>query len=259
VLTYDLEGDGPAVVFLHAGIADRRMWGPQWTSFGQGRRRVRCDLAGFGSSPLDRLPVTNARDVIELMDALGVISATLVGASIGGRIALEVAVARPGLVNALVLAAPGLPGGGRSAASEAYGAAEDDAVARGDLEAAVEINLRFWVDGPRRPATAVDPAFRARAAAMLRRVLELQAPHWDRLDEDLLVPDVADRLGEIRAPALVLVGDEDIDDMQRNAERIAAGIPRARLEPIAGAAHLPSLERPGAFDGRALTFLAALR
>lgn len=247
------------MVFIHAGIADRRMWEPQWASFGPGRRLLRCDLAGFGDSPLERLPVANARDVVELMEALGVESATLVGASIGGRVALEIAVARPGLVGALVLAAPGLPGGGRSAAVEAYAAAEDDAVARGDLAAAAEVNLRFWVDGPRRTAAAVDPAFRARAAVMLRRALELQAPHWDQLDEDLLVPDVADRLGEVRAPALVLVGDADIDDMQRNAERIAAAIPRARLEPIADAAHLPSLERPGAFDGRALTFLAGLR
>jgi 3-oxoadipate enol-lactonase len=167
------------------------------------------------------------------------------------------AVARPDLVSALVLAGPGLPGGLASAGVEAYAGAENEAVARGDLEAATEINLRFWVDGPRRAASDVEPAVRAAAASMLRRLLELQVPHWESLDEELLVPGIADRLHEVRVPVLVLVGDEDIDDMQRVGERIAAGVPEGRLERIAGAAHLPSLERPGEFDERALAFLSA--
>jgi 3-oxoadipate enol-lactonase len=255
-LAHQTEGDGPTVVFLHAGIADSRMWEPQWTSFAAHYRLLRCDLPGFGRTPLDGLRVTYAQDVLDLLDGLGVTTAGLVGSSLGGRVALELAVARPDLVAKLVLVASGLPGLDWSEHVRTYGAAEDEAVARGDLEAATELNLRMWVDGPRRAAADVDPLVRAAVAEMQRRALELQAPHWEQLEEDMLVPDVAARLDEVEAPTLVVVGDEDVDDMQALARRLAAEIPTARMATIAGAAHLPSLEQPAAFDELVLGFLS---
>ena len=92
---------------------------------------------------------------------------------------------------------------------------------------------------------------------MQRHALEVQAPHWETLDEELLAPDVATRLGEIRAPTLVLVGDEDVDDMQALADRFTTEIPGARRATIAGAAHVPNLEQPArVFDALVLGFLA---
>ncbi len=91
---------------------------------------------------------------------------------------------------------------------------------------------------------------------MQRRALELQVPHWEEADEELLVPDVADRLAEVRAPTLVVVGEEDFDEMQAIGRKLAAEIPDARLETIPGAAHIPSLERPELFDPLVLGFLA---
>ena len=253
---HEVTGVGPAIVFLHEGIADSRMWEPQWTSFATRYRLLRCDFAGFGRTPIDRLPVTHAQDVVNLLDELDISSAGVVGASMGGRVALELAVARPDLVQTLVLEDAGLPGVNWSEAVRAYGAAEDKAVARGDLEAATEINLRMWVDGPRRAVADVDPEVRAAVGEMQRQALELQAPYWERLDEDPLVPDIAERLGEVQAPTLVLVGEEDVEDMHALAERFATEIPRARLARIPGAAHMPNLEQPGAFDKLVLEFLA---
>jgi 3-oxoadipate enol-lactonase len=255
-LYHEVNGAGPAIVLLHEGIADSRMWEPQWTSFATRYRLLRCDLSGFGCTPIERLPVTHAQDVVCLLDELDISSAGIVGASLGGRVALELAVARPDLVRALVLEDAGLPGVNWSEVVRAYGAAEDDAVARGDLDAATEINLRMWVDGPRRAAADVDPHVRAAVAEMQRQALELQAPYWERFDEDLLVPDIAERLGEVQASTLVLVGEEDVEDMHALAERFATEIPRARLVTIPGAAHLPNLEQPAAFNRLVLEFLA---
>ncbi len=255
-LYHEIAGAGPPVVFLHEGIADSRMWDPQWRSFAARHRLLRCDLAGFGRTPIERLPLAHARDVAGLLDGLGISSAAIVGASMGGRVALELAVARPELVRALVLEDAGLPGVAWSEAVRAYAAAEDEAVARGDLDAATEINLRMWVDGPRRAAADVDPRVRAAVGEMQRRALDLQAPHWDELDEELLIPDIAHRLGEVRAPALVLVGEEDVEDMHALAYRLAAGIPEARLATIRAAAHVPNMEQPAAFDALVLEFLA---
>jgi len=107
-LYHEVEGDGPAVVFVHEGIVDSRVWDPQWASF-EGYRRVRLDLRGFGRSPVGKLPLGHARDVIELLDALGVSGAALVAGSLGGRVALEVALERPDLVGALVLVGGAYP------------------------------------------------------------------------------------------------------------------------------------------------------
>jgi 3-oxoadipate enol-lactonase len=249
-------GAGSPIVFIHAGIADSRMWEPQWTSFATRHRLLRCDLAGFGRTPIVRLPVTHAHDVAAVLDERGIASAGVVGASLGGRVALELAVARPDLVGALVLEDAGLPGHDWAEAVRAYGVAEDEAVAHGDLEAATEANLRMWVDGPRRMPADVAPGVRAAVGEMQRRAFELQAPHWAHLDEALLVPDIAERLGEVRAPTLALVGAEDVEDMHALAERFASEIPGARRATIAGAAHLPNLEQPAAFDELVLEFLA---
>jgi pimeloyl-ACP methyl ester carboxylesterase len=162
----------------------------------------------------------------------------------------------PDIVQALVLEDASLPGLDWSEAVRAYGAAEDAAVARGDLHAATEINLRMWVDGPRRAAADVDPGVRAAVAEMQRRALDLQAPHWESFEEELLVPDVAERLGEVQIPTLALVGEEDVEDMHVLAERFANEIPQARHATIAGAAHMPNLEQPAAFDEVVLAFLA---
>jgi pimeloyl-ACP methyl ester carboxylesterase len=93
---------------------------------------------------------------------------------------------------------------------------------------------------------------------MQRRALELQAPFWEELDEQPLAPDVGSRLGEIRAPTLVIVGEEDADDIHVMADRLAREIPGARLERIADAAHVPNLERPAQFNELVLGFLAEI-
>jgi 3-oxoadipate enol-lactonase len=254
---YDIQGSGETVVLVHAGIADRRMWEPQWEAFSERHRVVRLDLAGFGETPIDHLPLTYALDVADLLDELGIGSAAFVGASLGGRVVLELALARPALVRALAVAAPGLPGLDWSQEVRDYGAAEDEAVSRGDLDRATELNLRMWVDRPGRAAGAVAPALRSSVAEMQRHALEQQAPHWTRLHEQMLAPDLGERLAEIAAPALVLCGDEDVEDMRALARRLAGEIPGAGHATISGAAHLPSLERPAAFNALVLAFLAS--
>ncbi len=232
------------------------MWEPQWAAWAGRYRLLRFDLEGFGRSPIESENLTHAGDVVELLDELGIAGAAVIGVSMGGRVALEVAVARPDLVGALVLVGAGIPGHDWSAAMDAYGEKEHELVLAGDLDAATELCMRFWVDGPRRSASDVDPAVRAAVAEMQRDALELQAPHWETVGEELLIPDVSKRLGEIDVPTLVLVGEEDVDDIQRIGNVLAERIPGARHASIPDTAHVPSLERPAQFDALVLDFLA---
>jgi 3-oxoadipate enol-lactonase len=252
-------GDGPAVVLIHAGICDSRMWEPQWAPFARDHRTIRMDLRGFGRSELTPGGYADARDLADLLGTLGVERAALVAASYGGQVAMELAVARPDLVEALVLAGASLPGHDWSAPVRAGFAEEEAAMERGDLDAAVEADLRLWVDGQGRPLEAVDPEVRERVRVMQRRAFELQLPAHqdpDRYEEEELEPGWADRLRTIWAPALVLVGEHDVADAHQLADRLARELPRATVGTVAGAAHLPSMERPADFNQRTLAFLA---
>jgi pimeloyl-ACP methyl ester carboxylesterase len=255
-LHYEIAGEGPPVVLLHEGIADSRMWEPQWTTFPPRHRTVRYDMRGFGKTLLSPGSFSHARDLAGLLEELALGPAALVGVSLGGRVALEVAVARPELVSALVLVGAGLPGHEWTEETQAGWAEEDAALTRGDLDAAVEVNLRMWVDGPGRSAEDVDAGVRERIGVMQRRAFELQLPLGDEAEEDLFVPDLARRLPEIRVPTLIIVGEEDRPDMHAIADRLAASIPQARRALIPATAHVPSLERPGEFDRLVLEFLS---
>jgi 3-oxoadipate enol-lactonase len=93
---------------------------------------------------------------------------------------------------------------------------------------------------------------------MQRRAHELQLP-VEEDEEELLVEDVSERLGEIKAPTLVLTGEEDRPDIQAIAERLAREIPGARRAAIANTAHVPSMERPEEFDQLVLGFLRSVQ
>jgi 3-oxoadipate enol-lactonase len=250
----EVAGEGPSLVLVHEGICDSRMWDEQWERYAESFRVLRLDLRGFGQSPLEPGPFAHARDVIETLERHGFESIALVGVSLGGRVALEVALARPELVSALVLVAPGFPGHEWSDELRAQWAKEGEAFEAGDLDGAVEVSLRTWVDGPRRSPEQVDPAVRAKVAEMQRRAYELQRDIPED-EEELLVEDLPQRLGDVQAPTLVLVGEEDQPDMHAIAERLAREIPGARSGTIPGTAHVPSMERPREFDELVLPFL----
>jgi 3-oxoadipate enol-lactonase len=253
-LYVEVAGKGPELVLLHEGICDSRMWDPQWEKYTRSHRVLRFDFRGYGRSPLEPGSYAGARDVIELLDRNGFERAALIGVSLGGRVALEVAVAQPERVSALVLVGAGLPGHAWSDEMRAMWEEEGAALRAGDLDGAVEMSLRAWVDGPRRRPEDVDPQVRARVAEMQRHAFELQR-HVDEDEEELLVEDLAQRLGEISVPTLVLTGEEDRPDIQAIADRLAREIPGARRARIANTAHVPSMERPEEFDELVLAFL----
>src|SRR2546429_8714773 len=251
---FDVHGEGPPVALVHAGIADSRMWAPQLRTFPESHRVVRVDLPGFGESPFEDDVVSFRGAIRDALDGAGVERAALVGTSLGGRAALELALDSPDRVSALVLVGPGIDDHEWSEQVERFGADEEAALERGDLEAAVTVNLRLWVAGPRRELEGVDPGLRELVTDMQRQAFRLSKGH-DDLQADRLEPPASARLGDVRVPTLVLTGDEDVEDIHAIADRLAREIPGAERATIADAAHLPSLERPDEFDRIVLGFL----
>jgi 3-oxoadipate enol-lactonase len=173
---------------------------------------------------------------------------TLIGTSLGGTTALELTLESPERVAALVLVGSGLDGHEWSEEVRAFGAEEDEALERGDLDAAVEANVKLWL------ADDVDSDVRALVADMQRKAFERQVGH--EVEMRRLDPPASERLHEVRVPTLVITGDEDVRDIHEIADKLAAEIPGAERAHIAGSGHLPSLERPDEFDRVVLAFLA---
>jgi 3-oxoadipate enol-lactonase len=251
----DLQGDGPPVVLLHAGLTDSRLWEPQLRSFAGSHSVLRVDLPGFGQSAFETNPVSFRGAVREAMDEEGIDRAALIGVSLGGNTALQLTLESPERVSALVLVGAGLPDHEWSGEVTSFFAEEDAALERGDVDAAVEANLRMWFAGPHRSLDDMEPVMRELVGAMQLQAFRQQKGH-DDVRMLRLEPSESERLREVRAPTLVVTGDEDVADIHRIADRLAAGIPGAERASIAGAAHLPSLERPEEFDRIVLGFLS---
>jgi 3-oxoadipate enol-lactonase len=246
---------GPALLLVHAGIADRRMWDDQVDPFAEaGWTVVRADLPGFGETAPPLGPVALWATLRDLLEGLGVDRAVVVGCSLGGRAAVDLTLATPERVRALVLVGSSLAGHRfqEPALFELWDQSEG-ALERGDHLEAARVEVDTWVAGMDRPPEAVDPEVR-------RRVTEMLLTAYAHGEADLEEPDppAAGRLGEITAPTLVVVGEHDRPDIRAMADALAAGIPGAERVVLDGAAHLPSMERPGEFNRVVLEFLATL-
>ena len=255
-LYHEVAGEGEPLVLLHAGLGDSRMWDGQWDAFAAGYRTMRCDLRGWGRSPIEPGRFSNARDVSELCAELGIERAAFVGISMGGTAALELALERPELVSALVLVGSGPPRSrlvGRRTSLPGRGGRGARARRRGRRD------RREPATVARRPAPRAGrrrPGARSLVTEMLRQAIANWLPVLESAEEEPFAADVSGRLGEIGCPVLVLVGEEDVEDMHRIAQRLAREIPGARHATIPNAAHLPQLERPAEFNELVLRFLA---
>lgn len=252
VLPHDEAGNGPAVVLLHAGVADRTMWAEHLEPLaGAGHRAVALGLAGFGevlAPPGEQAPWA---DVLETMDELSIERAPLVGNSFGGAVALRVATVAPDRVTALALISAPAPGLEPSAELEAAWEAEESALERGDVEAAVEAVVEAWTL-PDAPA-----ALRDRVAAMQRRTYALQGDAGEPTEAPDPVEERPDALAGLGIPALVVAGGRDKPDFRDGAAELARILPRTRYAEIADAGHLAPLETPEPFRELLLDFLAA--
>ena len=249
LLPHDEVGTGPTIVLLHAGIADRTMWAEHLVPIAAaGYRVMAMDLPGFGQAPAAPQDAP-WNDVVETLDALSVERCVLVGNSFGGAVALRVAVVAPRRVVALMVISAPPPNVAPSPELRAAWEAEESALERGDIDAAVDAVVDAWTL-PSAPA-----ALRQRVAEMQRRAFELQLAGPDATESVDPIEGPA-TLATIQVPALVVVGELDMIDFRRGAETIARHLPHANHVVIAGTKHLAPLEQPEQFRGLLLRFLS---
>jgi pimeloyl-ACP methyl ester carboxylesterase/GNAT superfamily N-acetyltransferase len=248
-LYYEVAGQGKPLVLIHGGNLDRRMWDDQFEGFAQDFKVVRYDMRGHGRSEPPGEPYYHAQDLCDLVRCLGLGRPHLVGLSLGARIAVDLAIEHPDIVDCLVLAAPGL--GGYRFARDSVGdlLLADQAVKSSDLATAVSILLenRFWKQ--------IDPELGRR----LRQMVEDHSfEGWRRPELVLeMSPPAIQRLGAVTAPTLVIVGDEDVADIRNIAGMLQKGISGAQMANLSGAGHMLNMQKPEQFNRAVRDFLSA--
>lgn len=248
---YERAGEGMPVIFLHAGVADHRMWEPQMKVFSKHFDVVAPDLRGFGKSELPPHAWSPVSDLLGLVDHLGLKPAHIVGCSMGGGIEIDFALEHPERVSKLVLVGPGVGGAEFGPKYPELFADMAAAEKSGDHRAIAEADARLWLDGPKRPRGYVKDPIR-------KLFFEMNSnfdSDWDSAPIDKIEPPAAERLHEITAPALIVVGDEDAPPIFDAVELLMEKVPHARKHVIHDAAHLPNLEHPEEFNSAVLGFL----
>lgn len=245
---YQAEGSGPPLVLIHGHTQDHRVWAEHLAVMAARYRVIAPDLAGHGRSGRSPDGSPLCCDLAALLDHLGVERAAVCGLSMGGAVAVSFALHHPARCAALIpvdAALYGHPFTAWPGAAPYIKQAQSEGLAAA-LEAWLADPLLRRFQGPEAE----------RLAAIVR-----EYPGTDWLSRPSYKPfppgpaPEAERLGEITAPTLVVVGEHDLEDFQAIADRLATEIPGARKLVLHGAGHLAPFEQPERFRERLLAFL----
>ncbi|MHB1596331.1 MAG: alpha/beta fold hydrolase [Streptosporangiaceae bacterium] len=229
----DSGGAGPAILLAHSGLSDHRLWDAIWPALTSHARVIRYDARGYGRSSPPATAYRQTDDMLRVLDDRRLGAAHLVGCSMGGATAIDLALAQPDRVASLTLLCPGLSGYPWPEEPEVdadYQAAE----ASGDPDAIAAIAIREWA------AAGTDPLITEMLLGAIRA--------WPAEEQHCLEPEdpAYGRLGAVRAPTVLLVGDLDRPALIACDEAIAAGIPGCELIRLPRVDHYRSLREPEA-------------
>jgi len=249
---HEVEGSGGAVVLIHAGVANLRMWDDQVAALRDSYRVIRYDTRGFGRTETEAVEFSNRADVAALLDHFGESSAHVVGLSRGGMIALDFALEHPDRVRSLVVAAGGISGyESPDDADEATFELATKYEESKDWEALADWETAYWADGPGQPLGRVDSEVRAKVHEWVLTTYQAEKVEGQpqRLD-----PPAVGRLSELRAPLLVISGTLDEPGTRESMRHLADAVPGSWFELFEGAAHMLNLEQPERFNTLLLEF-----
>ena len=216
-LWVETEGSGPAVLFLHGGLGDSRLWAPVAGRLADQFRTIRYDYRHYGRSESSAGEFATLDDLFAVLDALDVDRAAIVGLSLGGAIALDAALARPDRVWAVAHIAGAVTGLPLDLASDDEYAEYEAAVERGDLEAAMAFDFEMWAP------LGTDEHLRE---------LWLATPDARGLPEGATAkprPAAHQRLHELSVPTLVVIATHDPQGLRDHGSTVARSVPGARL------------------------------
>jgi len=243
---YEVAGDGPPLVLVHANPFDHRLWTFQVARFSRAFRVISMDLRGYGRSDKPETPFTladMAADVLGVCEREAVASAIFCGCSVGSGIALLIGLDRPQLAKALILV------GGNSRGSPNVQERVEGFMSATDLRTFLTGYLKELVA----PGFAETQLGRWVVATFTEHATTLSGRCIAQIHRARGDCDMSGRLAEIKLPTLVINGAHD--NSLAAGRATAAGITGARHVVLPGTGHACCIEDPGAFDAAVLAFL----
>jgi pimeloyl-ACP methyl ester carboxylesterase len=235
---YEERGAGPAIVLLHDGLLHAVTWDALWQAVGMKYHVIRYDRRGYGRSNPATGPFSPGADLAKLLAHLKVEHAVVVGSSSGGALAIDFAVEHPQMVDGLFLIGPVLHGREYSAEFRDRANRNNEPMERGDIRAMAS----NWSQDPFLIAGVNEKARRKVYDQLVANAEKLKK--YDGGLEEKLSPPASDRLREVKAPTLILVGEADMADVHSHCRAINAGIRESTMEVVKDAGHLIQLEKP---------------
>jgi pimeloyl-ACP methyl ester carboxylesterase len=247
-------GEGPCVILLHAGVADRRMWRTTADALSPRFRVIAYDRRGFGQTTTADEAFRHIDDLDAVLYHFDCPTAHLIGCSQGGRIAIDYALAHPEKVGSLVLVASAITGAPQPESHPAEIAQLlkklEDAEHAGNMDEVNALEAHLWLDGPLSTEGRVSGP--ARSLFLDMNGIALRHPP---LTQEESCPSAFACLEDIVQPTLAICGDRDFPHLQERAQHLASRIPRAQSLIMPGCAHLPNLEQPDMFNNAVANFL----
>jgi 3-oxoadipate enol-lactonase len=246
-LYYEECGSAPqAVVLVHDGVLHSAAWDDVWPDFCRHFHAIRYDRRGYGRSPLATHGHYATDDLAAILRHLKISRAAIVGSSHGGKISINFTLDHPEIVQQLVLVGAVVGGMPYSKHFLERGDTLGKPLEKGDIKGAIAAasSDKYLI------APGNDAARKRMADILSANPQDLTHPELE-----LPVKPALPRLGEIRVPTLLLVGDADIPDVHAHAGAIEAGVSRSRLVVISDVGHLMYLERPAEFSRIVIEFL----
>lgn len=227
---YEESGEGIPIVFLHGYALDNRIWDYQFKFFSRSYRAVRYDLRGFGKSSLPTEgKYSHHEDLLFIVNSLNITKSIIIGLSLGGAIAINYCLVNPHRVSRLILIDSDIGGYKKISHSKIY--------------ESVESGRKQWYSNP-----LIARALGKRSITKkLKQIIDdYSGWHWlhkDSFKEDI-TPKAIDRLSDINAPTLIVVGEKDEKYFLDAAKELFKRIPSSQLKVLKGVGHLSSMEAP---------------
>ncbi len=248
-LFYEIKGKGQPLVMIHSGGFDRRIWDEQFEVFSQQYEVIRYDVRGYGKSPAPTKPYTEQEDLYGLLKFLNIPKTHVMGLSLGGRIAIDFAIAHPEMVETLIAVAPGLSGYPYSdqdmmeILKVVYSIQNDDGSPAGEV----------WLQSAYNAPAMENPA----VAKKLRPIAIENSKVWliNPLFARPILPPAVQRIPEIQAPMLLIIGDRDVPTPTAIVQLLEENISNVKKVVISGAGHMVNIEKPEEFNRVVMDFL----
>jgi len=246
-------GQGSAIVFLHAGVADQRMWESQLAHFKDSHTAIAYDRRGFGKTTAIDQEFRHLDDLAKVLDYHGIEKAVICGCSAGARIAIDFALTHAARTTALVLVSATYTGADWSEITEPeieLAKALDQAEGEYDLDLVNRLEAHAWLDGPASEAGRAKPALQELFLNM--NGIALAAPE---LTQETEPKSAKSQLSQIQCPTLLIEGDLDFEMIHRHHQTLDSEIQHSVRIKMDDAAHLPSMELPDQFNKHLRDFI----